>query len=151
VSRLGSGKAASINPLTLDKGFRFWSPPGGRMIVAQQFTAGTKSKRIESVQRAVETRDVDIGTFQSSASQTSSRGRPIPAINRWAIFSRPLNADWGGPSTEVRGPHATTSVPFTRSPFPLFPTTDHRLDTSNNSFKYCCQIAGRVCVPWPRV
>src|SRR5437773_2689784 len=35
--------------------------------------------------------------FQPSAARTSSRFRPNPAINRWAIFNRPRNADSAEP------------------------------------------------------
>src|SRR5436189_1809817 len=35
--------------------------------------------------------------FQPSAERTSSRFRPNPAINRWAIFNRPRNADSAEP------------------------------------------------------
>jgi hypothetical protein len=45
------------------------SPQSGRTTVAQQFTAGEKS-----------------------SARTSSRTLAIPAMNRWAIFNRPLNA-----------------------------------------------------------
>jgi hypothetical protein len=34
--------------------------------------------------------------IQPSASRTSSLFRPIPAINRWAIFNRPLKRGLGG-------------------------------------------------------
>src|SRR5436190_17836892 len=52
--------------------------------------------------------------FQPSAARTSSRFRPNPAINRWAIFNRPRNADSAEPifwATPRRG-HSTWSDGF---------------------------------------
>src|SRR6266480_4176100 len=46
--------------------------------------------------------------FQPSAARTSSRFRPNPAINRWAIFNRPRNADSAEPilwATPIRRLH----------------------------------------------
>src|SRR5213079_381537 len=52
--------------------------------------------------------------FQPSAARTSSRFRPNPAINRWAIFNRPRNADSAEP---IFGQRRSLSLPvLTSSP-----------------------------------
>ncbi len=71
------------------------SPHSGRMIVAQQFTAGMRSGRI-----VVREADGWNGTCQIDALFSRPfhglhlASLPSPAMNRWAIFSRPLSADW---------------------------------------------------------
>jgi hypothetical protein len=61
----------------------------GRMIVAQQFTAGIMSQGLVVRER---TADADIlWRFQSSASRTKVLVPSVPAMNRWAILSRPLS------------------------------------------------------------
>ena len=72
------------------------SPRSGRMIVAQQFTAGMRSGRI--VVREADgwngSRQID-AVFSRPFHGTSSRILAIPAMNRWAIFSRPLKRGLG--------------------------------------------------------
>jgi hypothetical protein len=73
---------------------RVFSPQSGRMIVAQQFTAGDKSARIGSPQS---------GRLMINIRSSNLFSRPLhglrlgsdqsQAINRWAIFNRPLKAD----------------------------------------------------------
>jgi len=72
------------------------SPPSGRMIVAQQFTAGMRSGRI--VVREADgwngSRPID-AVFSRPFHGLQSRILAIPAMNRWAIFTRPLKRGLG--------------------------------------------------------
>jgi hypothetical protein len=62
----------------------------GRMIVAQQFTAGIMSQGIVVRERTADDADI-FWRFQSSASRTKVLVTSVPAMNRWAILSRPLS------------------------------------------------------------
>jgi hypothetical protein len=56
----------------------------GRMIVAQQFTAGIMSQGIVVRERTADDADI-LWRFQSSASRTKVLVPSVPAMNRWAI------------------------------------------------------------------
>jgi len=74
------------------------SANSGRLIVAQQFTAGKSNEVNKSVKRTADQKGLSnvIGHLASAVRFTdfTSMLHLTPAINRWATFSRPLFADW---------------------------------------------------------